>query len=246
MAQFAAQWVQTLSDYDFLVASTMNAEWAEEHRPVISRNGHGHILYTRYRFFKPYGQRLVCPKICEQQLLVKTHDNNFRIICTGCKARTSIPKHDGDWKSTLGRKTFVKTIFPQEIYPASWKLNDTEDAGQPNLATGLVLFSADHTPTISTHLAVPQPLLRTASSPPAPMPSPGPSSSRLPSTLTIRVPPKPPAHTIARSKSTPNITNRANIVPAPSTSIPSEASTDPRKRQSGHRGNVKQIKRQKK
>ena len=221
-----------------------------EHRPVISRKDHRHILYIQYHFVEPYSQQIICPTSCGHQIQVKTNEKIFRLICPSCEARLTIPKHKADWKLTLGQETLIKTAFPQEIYLTMWELKGNVGGGrsntyQPDPAPTVALFSANHIPTTSTHLAVPQPLVHMASSLPAPIPASGPSLSRLPSALTICLPPKPSTHTVVQSKSIPSINNHADINPVTPLSTPFEVSTDPQKWQSVHgvgKGKTKQQK----
>ena len=152
LADFTARWVQSPSDYNFLVASTINKKWALQHRPVISRKGHGHILYTKYLYEQPHGQLIFCPSQCLAKIHAKTTKNGFRLICEKCNTRVTIPKHQPDWQSILGWQTLIKIAFPQEIQPVTWGLPETP---KPDQAPTAVLFSANCTPTTSTRLVVP-------------------------------------------------------------------------------------------
>ena len=84
LVEFTAQWVQLPSNYDFLVASTINKKWALQHRLVISRKGHGHILYTKYLYQESHSWLIFCPSQCITKIHAKTTKNGFRLICGKC------------------------------------------------------------------------------------------------------------------------------------------------------------------
>ena len=86
LVDFTVQWVQLPSNYDFLVASTIDKKWALQHRLVISRKGHGYILYTKYLYQEPHGQLIFCPSQYITEIHAKTAKNGFRLICGKCNA----------------------------------------------------------------------------------------------------------------------------------------------------------------
>ena len=103
----------------------MGADWAALHRPVISRKGVGHVLYTKWTMQEPMGAILMCNKTCKQVLDYSQGDTNIRYHCPACKMRCYIPLFPSDRTTALGRAGLVKTVFPQPQYPAQWVAEGT-------------------------------------------------------------------------------------------------------------------------
>ena len=154
------RWIQTPSDYDFLVAATMSADWAHRHKPVISRRcaDQIHTLYSKFSFEQPGGEIVLCHRRCGQPLKsrldVKT--NKVAILCPGCGSKCKVPKVVSDRTTVLGRRGIVKSAYPQTQFPTEWK---NHVPSQPGLSPS---FSRSVTPALppSSHQPSPTPSLR--------------------------------------------------------------------------------------
>lgn len=154
-----SDWVQTSSDYDVLIAKSVQAGWAHRNHPVLSRRGHDpsrytkftsteephvmasgkddHILYTRFDLGQPGGRIVRCFRGCEKGIGAKPGKNTVRIKCDGCKYRTTIPAFRSSTETTLGRFSLVAVAYPQELYPTPhWNPTNTEnDQAGPSMLT---------------------------------------------------------------------------------------------------------------
>ncbi|KAF9790817.1 hypothetical protein BJ322DRAFT_1017455 [Thelephora terrestris] len=147
-----SDWVQTSSDYDVLIAKSVQAGWAHRNHPVLSRRGHDpsrytkftsteephvdmasgkddHILYTRFDLGQPGGRIVRCFRGCEKGIGAKPGKNTVRIKCEG-SFRSST-------ETTLGRFSLVAVAYPQELYPTPhWNPTNTEnDQAGPSMLT---------------------------------------------------------------------------------------------------------------
>lgn len=248
LANFAALWAQSLSDYDFIISTTMTADWAGKHHPILSRVNRGHTLYTRYRRWEPQGQLVRCHNNCKDEIQMNDRSKNIlRFTCLGCKSRCRIPKSvtDLDKSTNLGKKLFVKVSFPRTQYPTPlWELPPPKDeAVDSNPGIGPGISAITTLPRAMHHqlrLVPPEPIVRASSLPlpPPPTASAGPSSSST--SLRIRLPPL-----TSRSRSTSSIVDS----PTPSSSQPPSTEArkdDSRKRPTNTKTLSKTIKRQKK
>jgi hypothetical protein len=213
LVEFMARWTQSPSGYDFLVASTIDRDWAAEHQPVISRHRYGHSLYTRFRLEEPGGRILRCPTHGRQSLRSRSASKHtMRIICDvdACRYRCTIPKASEGIDNILRTKGLVRTEFPQLQYTTTWTwYSEAEDditQRERHRTTSNSTPSAWGTLSIpSTYLRPPSPITRTSSSPAF-------GSMPPPSSNTIRVPPPPSASTMHRSRSASAINDRRSSV----------------------------------
>jgi hypothetical protein len=129
LADFASLWARSPSGYDFLIASTMKAEWAAVHKPVISREG-VYTLYTQFKVSEPDGKLVLCHRMCKASISSKSRPNVVRFICSACGSRCSTPKFTSNRETLLGHRQLRKTTFPQEQYPTEWELPKKVDDGQ--------------------------------------------------------------------------------------------------------------------
>jgi hypothetical protein len=206
LTDFSTRWVQTPSDYDFLVAGTMSADWCLKHQPVLSRNGQGHFLYSKFNIGRPGGMLVMCHLRCGK--LVKSRDIGkvVQYTCTKCDSRCTTERILTDQETTLGRCALVKAEYPLRLYPAEWRLSKTN---------GHVLPRSTSLPTLPTSTP-------TSSTPKL---TPSTSSSTLGGSLRIRIPARPPA--ISRSRSNPGMNDGHGATPTPPPPSPHEPSPTP-------------------
>ena len=122
VVKLCSQWIQSVSkDYDVLFGPILTPKWVREHQPVLSRKGHGHVLYTNATTAKPDGKLVVCHMSCKAVLNIHSGKENVRITCTNCESTTFVLLIIPDRSGILGCNKLVKTPFPQEQYKATWK-----------------------------------------------------------------------------------------------------------------------------
>lgn len=215
LVDFAARWAQSPSDYDFIISATLNAEWASQHHPVLSRANHGHFVYTRYRRWEPEGKIVRCCQNCSEGVTMKDRNTNtVRFICEGCGLRCSVQKSltDLDKSTPLGKRSFVKVDFPRPQYPTpNWELPPTTATVArpgPRINPGTAARRNPGLAPARTQkgLVPPESIVRASSLPlpPVPTTSTGPSTSST--GLTIRLPGREnPLPALSRSRSTSSV-----------------------------------------
>ena len=140
VAKFILAWTTSRSDYDALVATSFNADFATQHRPVISRASGLHILYTGHSLVEPRGHLISCPRKengrpHDRRHLLPRHNKKMKVVITckykGCGATCEVSSWDVDKSSPLGLKGFVSVPFPPEEVIVQWSLpnlNKSKDA----------------------------------------------------------------------------------------------------------------------
>ena len=246
ITQFVTRWVQTPSDYDFLVATTMTKDWIHRHQPVISRHSTGHQLYSRFSVESPRGMRVLCHRReCNQVLKYRIHGEQVHISCPGCGSKCRIPKFVTDSGHVLGRAGIVRVVYPPPEFPTEWRLpteGPLRDQARPPRKTTPIITrrpqsvaipppppASDHRPPPPAHLRHPldhrsSQLSHSVSLDPLPTPPPKLKASSSSSSLYITVPPLNSA--ITRSRSTPAIRNQS-ATPTPPPQSPHEPSPTP-------------------
>ena len=125
VVDFTLRWVRSASrNIDTIIASTIDPEWAMIHKPVFSSQAVGHQLYTKLRPHEPLGKLVLCPQRCGALMhsQLNTKSTTVKFTCTKCEATCNIPNHKLRKMTPLDKRGLVKTIYPQELYPAEWKL----------------------------------------------------------------------------------------------------------------------------
>lgn len=224
IADFAARWVQSPSDYDFLVASTLKTSWVAARGPVLSTHEHGHTLYTQFSLSEPGGDIVVCHRNCLRKLVCRPSKNNVCFTCNDCGSRCKTPIIMTDKTTVLGREALINTVYPQAQYPTEWRfLPQSDEANNPQPPYPLVVkprpaledkkstkvkVRATSTANVKTsmasgHLAAPETMIRAASLPGSSTSTVTPSST----SLKIRLPPRPYVELMPRSHSFPRSSN---------------------------------------
>jgi hypothetical protein len=213
VTEFTITWVQTPSDYDFLVARTMRSDWAAMNLPVISRRG-VHHLYTGYHSAEPNGEMIKCPYDCgiENRGWDVGKGKDVKVVCRRCKGSCTFAKVNLDARSLLGNRGIFKVGFPPPQRRITWTYPPDAPKVQTRVAHPVEAQPVKVKPP-PTHL---DDFLRFHQSaglttppifvmPPvshAPSPSPSPSPSPHPEQpLTIRLPPRPSLHPLRPSRS---------------------------------------------
>ena len=119
VTEFTLAWVQTASNYDYLIARTVRSDWAAAHLPVISRRG-VHHLYTAYSFTEPAGEIIKCPYDCGVENRGWDVGKSIKIVCRRCKGSCSFPKVNLDTWTFLGNRGLIKVKFPQLQRTIDW------------------------------------------------------------------------------------------------------------------------------
>src|SRR5262249_15809982 len=121
LIKLCQRWIQTASnDYDVMVATTVDAEWAGIHQLVISTSG-GHMLYTKVISEEPGGQFIRCHRGCAPTFDVDAQTKMVRVICRMCKSTTVFPRFEPPKGSLLTSENLIRIPFPPTQYPAQWK-----------------------------------------------------------------------------------------------------------------------------
>jgi len=168
LGDFAARWIQSAStDLDVIVATTLDAEWARLHQPVLSVRGGDHVLYTRYQSAHPDGSRVICGLGCSAPLRAKPRRNLIRITCTKCRSRCTVPFRKLEKQTALGQHDLVRVECPPPRYPVSWEVSAPgPDGGDDSDDSDDSVDANVHPPTpIPRILPVPIP-----QNPPTPIP----------------------------------------------------------------------------
>ena len=121
LTEFTIAWVQSPSEYDFLIARTVRDDWAAMNLPVISQRG-THHLYTGYHVMEPAGQVLICPYDCsiENRNWDSTKKKDILIECRRCKGSCTLPRVELDSKTLLGSRRIIKVKFPPPRIAIPW------------------------------------------------------------------------------------------------------------------------------
>ena len=222
LLDFIAHWVQTPSDYEFIIAKTISKDWAKKHMPVLSRHGHDptrytvfnpwacevpvpmipqdkrdeqddHILYTKFNIGQPVGKIVLCHLMCGQEIENRQGKLYIRLICKGCGSRCSIGQFKTDRTMVLGRRELVAVKYPQDQHPAEWKL---PKEGNPKVSS-LRLSATQPTMKRSKSLlsVAPNTMARSIS-----LPTPSTSTAQSSSPLYIRIPSRASAQLISPGK----------------------------------------------
>ena len=120
LSDFIAQWVQTGSGYDLLVATTMGSDWVKSHIPVFSSREQGHMVYMKYEPSEPNGNNVRCHMGCNHGLQVTSSNVNVKVMCLRCKSTCSFPKVPQKLDTTLGKAGLIKTRYPPQRYGVQW------------------------------------------------------------------------------------------------------------------------------
>ena len=241
ITQFVTRWVQTPSNYDTLVATTMHKDWVHKHQPVISQHSTGHQLYDRFSVERPKGMPVVCHRReCKQIIQYRIHSDEVRMACPGCLSTTRIPKILPDRDNILSNVGIVRVEYPPRDYPAQWWFpqdGPLNELARPPAKTIQIETRRPkeknkappwfgYRPCLKGHLPVPFDHRSSQMScsislntllTPTPTLQPVPSSS----SLRVTVPPRNPA--ITRSQSTPSMRNQS-ATPTPPPQSPYEQS----------------------
>ena len=192
LINLCSRWVQSAShDYDILFAPLLPPRWARIHKPVVSRKGHGHVLYTQATSQEPDGKLVVCHNGCEAIFDVHPRKGHVKFTCTDCESTTNTTNINPRRNETLGNHGLIKTPFPQDRCKVTW---ERRDPNQPKKFQPL--------PTIT----LPAPTEPKVDGPNPPPPSPPPTTSRpqsapTPPSSEPGLAPKPTPHLAPRSNS---------------------------------------------
>ena len=145
LANLAAYWVQTGSDFPVLFAKAIPPRWAKQHQPVLSQHEHDparftnyirrptrrpflpgqdedHILFTKFSFKQPVGMLCPCYQKCERPIKSRPIPNHrIQLTCTECDDVWAVPATPTDRSTALGHASLVAVVYPQRIYPLRFR-----------------------------------------------------------------------------------------------------------------------------
>ncbi|KAF9789147.1 hypothetical protein BJ322DRAFT_1102529 [Thelephora terrestris] len=134
LLDITSRWVRSAStDFDVIMASTIDAKWALDHKPVISTQA-GHVLYTKARITEPGGKVILCHRRCGALLHYEpnSHSTSLKVTCTGCWSTCTVKCVKLLKNNRLGRSELVRVDYPQEQFPTEWTLpQSASEQGQP-------------------------------------------------------------------------------------------------------------------
>lgn len=136
VVDITSRWIRSgTKDFDVIIASTVSADWALAHKPVIS-TATGHVLYTGARLSEPDGRLVLCHKRCGALLHLERNSNStsIKFTCTRCQSTCTIKTVKAKKNTRLNRKGLVKASYPQEQYPTQWMLPQAEAAPEQEQA----------------------------------------------------------------------------------------------------------------
>lgn len=220
--EFVTQWVQTLSDYDFLVATTMDRRWIDKHCPVFSRKVEGipvHTTYSGMTLGRPGGKVVVCHRMCREEILIQGDKQRERVDlrCSKCDSRCRVPMILPDNTTPLGARELFKTIYPPELFPVKWRLKFTPTVNptvNPNQGSRGSRSSL-HPPTVVAHSSS--------------LPGSTTSSTPFSSLPRLRVPGNTmnQGRGVSRPRSAPGLRDSLSFSPTPPPASPHEPSPGP-------------------
>ncbi|KAF9779587.1 hypothetical protein BJ322DRAFT_1113387 [Thelephora terrestris] len=149
LLDLTAGWVQTLSDYNVLMARFIKMSWASNHLPILSRHGHDttrfttffidnvpqpvpdaarpdsndHVLFTGFSMGSPGGMVVRCPIVDHQGIGIKQTKGAVRITCEECLSKCTVPQFRSDPTSPLKTQGLVAINYPPAQYPIQWELS---------------------------------------------------------------------------------------------------------------------------
>lgn len=148
LLEFTARWVITRSDYDRLIAWTMDADWLEHNQLVLSTQNTGHVLYKKFDLGRPDGKIVKCHWGCPvTDLHSKANNHGVRITCDRCKSRCTVGLAKTDRQSILGSRAIIKLQYPPPLYLACWKSKEELDNAPPALT-----LRSSSLPTLAGHV----------------------------------------------------------------------------------------------
>ena len=144
-----AAWIQTLSDYDVLMARFIKHSWASNHLPILSQHGHdttrfttffinnvpqpvpnaaradpnNHTLFTTFSMGSPAGMVVHCPITAHQGIGFKQTNKGVRVTCKVCLSKCTIPQFKSDPSSPLKSEGLVAINYPPAQYAVQWELS---------------------------------------------------------------------------------------------------------------------------
>lgn len=128
LVDFTSRWVRSASsDFDVIVASTLDQEWVLKHKPVLSSKERGHRLYSKIRPAEPDGKLVLCHRRCSAILHTELNSNStgVKFTCTGCGSTCATPNNrqlKNAKNTALSRRGLLNTVYPQEMYMTQWML----------------------------------------------------------------------------------------------------------------------------
>ncbi|KAF9642917.1 hypothetical protein BDM02DRAFT_3132771 [Thelephora ganbajun] len=206
LLDLVAYWVQTLSDYNVLMAKAMTCDWAKEHMPVLSRQGNDPTCHTTYTSGNPPAPVPITPAPSQDDhiLYTKFSLGQPKGMTVLCHLRCTIAKFSTDMATPLGRQVLVAVKYPLEQFPTQWEL---PKPGPFNVTTATVATHEATTPP-----AILPPRHRLAAHPPPPdmmaWLTSLPSTTATTPTVTPAITPKPLSSLriwIPRMASTPSL-----------------------------------------
>ena len=122
LLDFVSMWVQSNSDYDFIIGQTFPPTWCSLRRPVLSLQATmSHWVYTAIDPLEPDGHPVICQNGCGRENLdPDAQSKKVRIKCLLCQSTCEVKVSEIDSRTPLGRKGIMKAQFPPTQAKTSW------------------------------------------------------------------------------------------------------------------------------
>ena len=136
LLDFASTWVQSISDYDFIIAQTFPPAWCSIHRPVLSRpDPVNHMVYSAIDPLEPDGHPVFCHRGCgRDNLQPAVRSQGVKVKCILCHSTCEVKGTEVDTRTPLGQKGIHKVGFPPDHAVTDWTppkgVADSSVAGQ--------------------------------------------------------------------------------------------------------------------
>ena len=122
LLDFVLMWVQSNSDYDFIIGQTFPPTWCSLCRPVLSLQAtKSHWVYSAIDLLEPDGHPVISQNGCDHENLdPDTQSKKVRIKYLLCQSTCGVKVTEIDTQTPLGRKGIMKVLFPQTQAKTSW------------------------------------------------------------------------------------------------------------------------------
>ena len=122
LLDFASTWVQSGSDYEFIIARAFPPTWCSLHRPVLSRpDPVSHWVYSGIDPLEPDGYPVVCHRGCGREHLDPSiPSKTVKIRCILCHSTCEVNATKVNARTTLGRMGIHKVKFPTTRAVTDW------------------------------------------------------------------------------------------------------------------------------
>jgi hypothetical protein len=122
LLDFASTWVQSNSNYDFIIAGAFPPTWCSIHRPVLSLpDPVSHWVYSAVDHLEPDGCLVICHRGCGREHLdPASASKKVKVTCLLCHSTCEVKVTEVNGRMPLGRKGILKVAFPTTRAETNW------------------------------------------------------------------------------------------------------------------------------